>query len=413
MKEKTSELENCTADWGIAFSGSRKWTPLLPDMNATYWYYAFNLPAKNLPSGGTTGIRFKGQFGHARYQGINVYDDDTGDLVWGSENLEHKSSLRDVDTEPDEVSENPFQPGVNRNTPHRDYTISLVREGTNTSGYSNVITFPPAETGVEERHFSVYLRVYLPDKRGQKPEEVPYHLSGGVPLPTIEAFDTASGDVVDCPGTRPFPGGGVLPPGPGQNSDGQVFFYRVTAKDYYPNQDNAYLVTVFKEIADTVAVLRVKPPTFTDTRNPRMITPEPREVRYWSFNVYSTKLTNVSACVADYQATVAKDGFVYLVLGRRTPEILKQAEGLNFLPWGVHNEILLVFRHLLPNQDPVFEGSAAAVPVFDPALVDCNDPHSREKQSGDKFIGDYAPRGIYCAEADFLKDFGGFDVEYE
>ncbi len=374
-------------------------------MNATYWYYAFTLDTT-----GNTGFELHGQFGHARYQSFNVYNDDTGDLVWGSDNLEHKSSLRDVETEPDKDSENPYRAGVHRDTANRDYTVWLLPEGTDpskyTSEYSNVITFPPAAEGAEEVHLSVYFRVYLPDSppEGQHPRDIPDYLSGWVPLPSIKAIDPRTGSAVDCPKTRLYPGGGELPAGPGPNSDGKVFFYRVTAEDYYPNQDNAYLVTVFKDLADTVAVIKVKPPTYTDTRNPEGITPDRTEVRYWSFNVYSTKLTNVTACLADYEATVAKDGFVYLVLGRRMPNILKQAKGLNFLPWGVHDEILLVFRHMTP--DPHFEDSIANVVIYDPTKP-------REDQEANKFIHEYAPEGVYCSEEGFLNGFCGFEVDYE
>ena len=412
MKKKDVEPGNCTADWGIAFSGSKRWTPLLPDMNATYWYYAITLDTK-----GTTGIEFHGQFGHARYQGFNVYNDDTGDLVWGSDNLEHKSSLRDVDIEPDAGSKNPYRPGVNRNTPNRDYTVWLVPDGTDTSAYSledtNVITFPPGAERASKIHLSVYLRVYLPDPppEDQDLKDIPDYLSGWVPLPSIRAIDPKTGLAVHCPETRPFPGTGKLPPGPGENERHEVFFYRATGADYYPNQDNAYLVSIFKKINDKVAVIRVKPPTYTNTSDPTSTIPDPAEVRYWSFNVYSPKLTNVTACLADYQATVAKDGFVYLVLGRRLPSILKKAEGLNFLPWGLHEKIVLMYRHILPKDPKEFQGSAANVPVFDLDKVTLR--HPREEQSADKFIGDYAPQGVYCSELGFLKDFCGFEVEYE
>jgi hypothetical protein len=138
----------------------------------------------------------------------------------------------------------------------------------------------------------------------------------------------------------------------------------------------------------------------------------PTEVRYWSFDVNSTLLTNVTACLADHQATVAEDGFVYLALGREVPEILKKVKafGLNFLPWGAHEEILLVYRQILAN----FASSARAVPVFDPT-------HYRETQSAycsfkmntDPALDldvDYAPVGAYYSETDFLDNFSGFEL---
>lgn len=289
----------------------------------------------------------------------------------------------------------PYWLGVPRDTPNRDYTVYVVPDGSDTSKYSNFIAFPQCVT-----ELSVYLRVYLPD---QNLKDDPNYLSGGVPLPSIEAFDTRTGLPAACPPTRPIPGTGTMPPGPGENAHGRVHFYRVTVANYYPNQDSAYLTTIFKQIDDTVALIKVRPPTYTDTSDPDGAITAQTELRYWSFNVYSTKLTNVTACLADFQAEVARDGFVYLVLGRRLPAILKKAEGLNFLPWGLHEEIALVYRNVVPH--PYFPYSAAAVPIFTP-------DKPREKQTAELFIGDYAPTGVYCSEAGFLKDFCGFPVSY-
>jgi len=391
MGKDNNQQGDCTSGWSIAWSGSKRWVPFDPDMNATYWYYAITRAP-----GDTIGFKFQGQFGHARYQGFNVYNDKTGDFVWGDDST-HKSSLRDVDTAPDLGSNNPYLLAVPRNTPDRNYSLWVVPEGSDTSKYSNFITFPQ-----DIEWPSIYLRVYLPD---QNLKDDPDYLSGGVPLPTIEAFDTRTGAPVDCPPTRVIKPSGNMPTGPGANTDGKVLFYRLAGGGLYPNQDSAYLASIFKQIDDTVAVIRVKPPTHAHTNDPDGILRAQPMVRYWSFNVYSIKLTNVTACLADYQAAVAQDGFVYLVLGRRTPAILKKAKGLNFLPWGAHQEIVLAYRNMVP--EPYFPYSAAAVPFFNP---DSGEP--RERQSAENSIGDYAPIGVYCSEESFLKDFCGFPVNY-
>jgi hypothetical protein len=389
MTSENDQPNDCTSGWSIAFSGSNRWVPFGPDMNATYWYYAFTRTPRE-----TTGFKLHGQFGHARYQGYNVYDDKTGDFVWADDPI-HKSSLRDVDTVPDPGSKNPYLLAVPRDTPERDYTLWVVPEGSDTSSYSNVITFP---RDIERP--SIYLRVYLPD---QNLKNDPNYLSGGVPLPSIEAFDTQTGQPAACPPTRIIMPHGNAPTPMGENTDGQVLFFRFAGGGLYPNQDTAYLASLFKQIDDTVAVIRIKPPTHTDTFHADGVLLAQPMVRYWSFNVYSVKFINVTACLADYQAVVAKDGFVYLVLGRRTPAILEKAKGLNFLPWGLHEEILLGYRNMVP--EPYFPYSAAAVPVFNP-----DEP--REAQSAEHFIGDYAPIGVYCSEENFLKDFCGFPVSY-
>jgi hypothetical protein len=258
---------------------------------------------------------------------------------------------------------------------------------------------------------SVFLRVYLPD---QDLEGDPLYPSGGVPLPAIEDFDTRTGSPAPCLPTRNLlvpdeddDGNGNdgdidPPPYPDANADGEVRFYRLGGGGLYPNEDSAYLATIFDDIGDSVAVIRIKPPTYTDTSVPAGLLSSQAMVRYWSFNVYSIELTNVTACLADHQAVVAEDGFVYLVLGRR-PSILDRTElgktgRLNFLPWGPHQKILFVYRNITPNR--YFPYSAAAVPVYS----------DQETRSAEQFIGDYAPIGVYCPEEDFRKGCCGFPL---
>jgi hypothetical protein len=375
---------NCTADWSIAFSGSKKWVIFDPDMNATYWYYAITREP-----GDTTGFKFHGRFAHARYQAFNVYDDDTKDLVWGDD-TSHRSSVSDVDIVPDRGSRNPYLLAVPRDISDRDYTLWVVPNGSDTSGYDNVITFP------DVTKLSIFLRVYLPD---QDLQNDPLYLSGGVPLPTIENFDTADGSPVPCLPTRNLlkqddDGDGNddnndPPPAPDANADGKVRFYRLGGGGLYPNEDSAYLATIFDDIGDSVAMIRLKPPVYTDTPDSAGILSSQAMVRYWSFNVYSIELTNVTACLADHQAVVAEDGFVYLVLGRR-PAIVEKKDGVNFLPWGPHQKILLVYRNIVPNR--YFPYSAAAVPIYS----------DQETRSAAQFIGDYAPIGVFGSEEEFL-----------
>src|SRR6267154_838184 len=101
---------NCTSDWSIPFSGTKRWVLFDPDMNATYWYYAVTRKEND-----TTGFRFHGKFAHARYQANNA---------------------------PDSGSNNPFLLAVPRDTRDRHYTVWVVPEGADTEGFTNVITFP-------------------------------------------------------------------------------------------------------------------------------------------------------------------------------------------------------------------------------------------------------------------------------
>lgn len=380
MKSIKVKESDCSRSWSIPFSGQDRWVPYGPDMNATYWFYPFERSTTD-----TFGIKFQGEYAHARYQGFNIYNGANGQLINGDSSV--PSSIRDVNIVPDSGSQNPFQLGVNRDVKQRSYSVVLVPEGADTSQYANAITFPTSVTQI-----SVYLRVYLPDQNlGGKDQQ-----SGGVPLPAIQAFDPATGEAVPCPssGQKLQKPGSNSNPSPPDNRE-EVLFYRVSGANYYPNQDNLYLITLFDKIGDKVAIFRFKPPTFTHTEHSRGIIPTQAMVRYWSLNLYSQRLTNVTACLADYQATET-DGLVTIVLARRDPRVLAKVkqDGLNFLPWGDHNEVAITYRNLVTN--PTFAYPISLVPTY-------SSGQPAAQQSADRYIGDYGPRGYISTVEEFLK----------
>jgi hypothetical protein len=387
---------DCTGGWSRAMTGQLRVVPYGPDTYATYWFYAFVRKP-----GDAFGIRFSGQYAHARFTSFNVYDA-VGDLI--NPPGGPRSSLLDTDIEPDPGSLNPFRLAVDRATPDRAYTLLVVPEGSPTGDAPNVITFPDSATLV-----SVYLRVYVPDPdlAGR------YRLQGGVPLPAIEAFVPATGERYPCPqqvlGQDSQGGKDLLPPA---NHDGEVRFYRNSADGYYPNGDAAYLYSLFDPPGDSVAVIRMKQPTVTHTDRSGGILGATPMVRYWSFNVY-TELTTATACLPDFQARPDEHGVVTLVLARPHPEVIRKVEeeGWNFLPWSPLSHlaeagdlppllqdkdpqtVAVVYRNLVAN--PAFAWSTWAVPQYDPALP-------AEPQSAGYFMGEYAPQGTYCSVEEFL-----------
>lgn len=380
---------DCTQSWSQPFAGSEWYqVPFYPDGNATYWYYAIS----RFSPDDTTGIMLSGEFGHARYQSITVYDDETGNPV---------ASLRDNETVAADGSKNPYLLAIDRDTPDRDYSIAIVPEGSYLEGYANSITFPR-----DLLYLSIYLRVYLPDENVAGSDD---SLSGGVPLPTLEAFDTRTGAPSACPQTRDTPpmgspsSGSTDSGGMPEPVNGQISFYNLSASGFYGTDDNAYLTAPFNPVEDTVAVLRFKPPSYTDTEDPAAVIDSETEVRYWSFNVCGQKLGRTSACLADYQAIVGEDGFVNLVLGPATREVLAKAEGLNFLPWGAHDGTVVIYRNLVSNT--YFPYSNGVVPLYDSS-------QSQEDQAAQNFLGEYAPTGIQCSVEDFLDNYGGVPVSF-
>lgn len=371
MKNTENSNNDCSTGWSLPHSGHSRVWQLYPDGNATYWFYAITRGEED-----TTGLRFEGEFGHARFQSFTVYDDITGKIV---------EALCDTDIEPDPGGQNPYRPDVNRNTTNRNYTVTVVPEGSVAQGLTNVLAFPKEMTRI-----SIWLRVYLAD------QEVAHRkdgLSGGVPLPGIHAFDSATDADVPCP-----PAGSIqarVPPEPPPaNSENQALFYRVSFGTLYPNQHNAYLASLFENVGEKVAVVRFKAPTFADTSSRRSeqhdVILKGNEVRYWSLNVGGKVNANTSACLADYEARVTEDGYVYSVFGGQQPSVREKAAalGYNFLGWGGHTSPVVIYRNLVAD----FPGGANNV---DPG-----------QSAGESNIGDYAPIGfIYASPEEFLANY--------
>lgn len=384
MTDTKNTNDDCSMGWSHARSGDSKLWPMYPEGNSTYWYYAISRDEKD-----TIGLRFEGEFGHARFQSFTVYNEDNGAIV---------RALRDSEIEPETGSQNPYRLNVERNTTHRSYSVAVVPEGSAVEGLSNVLQFPKGLTKL-----SIWLRMYLPDEEVTTEEN---GASGGVPLPSIHAFNakTETHEPAACPqdGRITISLPDDLPPA---NPDGNALFYRVSFGPLYPNQHNAYLASLFEAVNEKVAVVRFKPPTFADTfshkhdNDEHCVTGAETQVRYWSLNVGGAKVANTTACLADYEAKVAPDGYVYTLFGRQRPAVKEKADalGYNFLGWGGHTDAVVIYRQLVAAG--TFLGAAATVK-----------PYAETGESADQSLGEeyaeYAPFGlVYNSVADFLANY--------
>lgn len=162
-----------------SFPGSFRLTPAFPDQASRYDLLTF------VPNSGDFDVmEIKGQFPHARYFGINLYDANEATDFAG---------LADREIIPNDGGRNPFalqvveEQNADRNSAidndyHRSYTIWLVSESLvprllqeGETSHVNIMTYP------DEIATMAYMnRVYRPDQ-GQ-------NLLGGVPLPTVEVF---------------------------------------------------------------------------------------------------------------------------------------------------------------------------------------------------------------------------------
>ena len=387
--------------WQPPFDGAEPGVLYLPDAHCVYWRYGW----KRKP-GDTAGIQIKGEFPDARYFSFNVYNDDTKMTL---------GSFSDYDLKADHGAPNPFL-GQTVNGSASTYTISILPDGA-TCDDPNVLRFPDATENV-----SVLLRFYLAEK----------DLKGGKPMPVISLYDSKTKTTKPAPESSKVPKLSkqevkkyllplakkmatqfeedpasllqtlehrksgeslkiselickqVVAPAFLFSAPGEpVHAYNFQTEGTYPNKDNHYLTMPIIRKGDDVLLVKFKAPKF-----PASAKDSPSaEVRYFSIS-QGDDLTYNFATLYDKEFTIQADGFIRLLIGNDTPELRRKAAELHvdFMPWKVHDKMLLVYRHMIPRKD--FSGATDKVPLA---------KHDKPKagQEGNAFIGDYSPTGKF------------------
>lgn len=150
---------------------------------------------------------------------------------------------------------------------------------------------------------------------------------------------------------------------------------------FFSNDQNAYLITrTSRQFGDTI-VYRAKAPTFPDTRAGVPVS-SARELRYWSLCEYELVTERYVQCSADYQTTVAPDGYFTFVISDPEDRPAKNMDGVNWLPWGgIYYDGFIGYRHMIPGTG--FDKAVQNVPEFsDPAPI----------------MAEYWPKVAYCAK---------------
>ncbi len=359
---------DCTAGWGDALSGDGRY---FPDLHAVYWAYRFDASA---PYAVNTAFRIHGQFAYARNTSFHFYPTLSENRAF--------SFLSDINIVPDAGSTNPFLPGANRHATNRWYTIWLVPADSARAGQPNTLVAP-----VDSSISKLLLRVYRPDSG---------YSNGGVPLPTIEAFDDDTGEPVNCPLALRA----IVSPidySSWPTHEPEVSFYHLATSGFYANDENQYLVAdLSPNKYSQILVLRFYAPTFLDTyQHPEAVFTGNEEVRFMSLCMGGQTSTKTSECIADDQFTRAQSGYYNVVLGppnRADIRTAAIARGYNYVGWYSLTPIV-VFRQMLPRAD--FVGSVARVPLFDYTKPMAD-------QRAENFIGIYAPVGRYCSVPSFM-----------
>jgi hypothetical protein len=357
-------------DW-ILVDGEADFVPAYADTHAQYWLWSFARTRLSM----TTTFRLTGQFPHARYMSFQTYGATQGD------------ALQDFEILPDAGSVNPFQPGMDRDAAPRAYTVWFVPP---TSARDQNRIEMPSDTFAP----NLVLRLVRADQ--DKP-------AGGVPLPTIEAFDDRTGQPVPCP-PRGLPVGLFEDPRDMSQiplPEDPISFYRVSGADLIPNAVSAYLLARLANPDEgTLTLLGFTLPSFPDTYDqPDTPLMGHEDVRYMALCVHGLVSTLTSECLADDELQLKQDsqGFVTVVVGPEvsTVRAVAQARGHHYLSWQELAAPLLIYRQILPRAD--FAGSVERVPVFDPGV-------DRAAQRAELFMGTYAPTGVVCKVSTFLEN---------
>jgi hypothetical protein len=121
---------------------------LYPDPNSTYWFAIMEMPAGSV-------LTLRGRYPHGRYMQFALYRSDPvgGFTATGEAFVDHE-------IEPDPGCENPFVPGANRQTEHRDYTIKIANVDAPAEAADRAPNTLYAGSGAK---IQIVYRVYLPD----------------------------------------------------------------------------------------------------------------------------------------------------------------------------------------------------------------------------------------------------------
>jgi len=351
--------------WEPPYRGDDPTLLYLPDTKATYWRYGWTRKP-----GDINGIIITGNMPDVRYFSYNVYDDNTKSTL---------GSFTDFQIATDNEGINPFS-GKGGDA-QSAYTIHVLPEGTNTDA-KNVLYFPDKLTKV-----SVFLRHYVAQK----------NIGGGVPLPNIAMYEPVTKTTSIAPASSKIPAlskeeaktylipmfkkmvsqfeqnpehmiESLQTQFKGDSLDmkeliasqviGKAFnlfklgdtqySLRLQTAGTYPNQDNYYLALPIIRTKNQALLARFKVPK---TPQSRADYPD-ADVRYFSLS-QGDKHSYTLQTIIDVDMKIDSEGFANFIIANDTSKMRSKAKslGVNFMPWKTGDEMLLIYRHMLPDAD--------------------------------------------------------------
>lgn len=338
-----------------------------PDDSADYWMTHFGaLPESRLV--------IEGRFPHARYFSFHAYDEAQRPVA----------SIADHEIVPD-AGPNPFQRPTAK---HGTYTVNVVFEPKPADPEPNTVYAGEMDNGLRNPAGFVIYRIYIPDD--------PEQPTGGVDLPDVrvEAADGAVKQKLGQCEPLPPPAGGQVDeearkrnytyitsnrtsvPGTedpprwkrfyGADREFRDWCPRPECQDTGPNMKSgflaneqiAYLYTrISREFGDIV-VIRMRVPTFSDTRQGDEPS-APRQVRYWSLCQNNDATQRVVRCSPDHRTVVRRHSgwgphlYATFVISdpKDRPKNATRKNGINYLEWGgFYYSGIVIYRHMLPSK---------------------------------------------------------------
>ncbi len=384
-----------------------------PDTSVGYWAARFNLPEG-------ARLSLDGKFPRSRYMSLNAYI--SGNPV---------DALTDTEFRPEKGSVNPFRTGKRRNLKNgrRGWQAQVVNEPAPplASGRARNTLYAPAEEGVQE----LIYRVYLPDRgrdsrggvalpkpvvvladgtrltgaaacaaindpvREITPQTVPplyYQVlvhTAGADRATVPAFDPVHWEnFFNTPLAL-----SIYKRGTSSEGD-RALLSQEQSGGQYSNDDARYITTSINRGFGEILVLRGKMPTFPATEGKRRTRMKRGQVRYWSLCQNETPTTtSVVSCLRDSQVPLTKKRKYTIVVSTKAnrPKNARAACGVAWLSWGNFVDTLgregtglLIMRNLLGA--PGFKHAIQRITKL-----------GTERQ----VMGDYFPKSTYMSRADF------------
>jgi hypothetical protein len=162
---------------------------------------------------------------------------------------------------------------------------------------------------------------------------------------------------------------------------------------FLSNIHNAYLSSAINRRYGRVVVVRLRAPTFPDTR-PGPATMPAGQLRYFSMCENEFVTQRFIGCATDDQTAIGSDGFATYVISTPAdrPRNARARCGLTWIPWGPVAEGALIYRNMLP--DPGFTQSIQMARAGNEAAT----------------MGDYFPMSRYFATRRAVEAFGCANV---